>query len=131
MKKQLFLFPLLQSTIVLFLLFLLSVISGTDLVLPINVLIMTGIFSTVIVFPSLGFFIARTKELELIQEFFKIGGMLIVRLVPAGIGLILGFAIDSKPLVGTSELCILFAWIRWMWELTKMMANYYRREMKI
>ena len=122
-----FLIPLLQSTAILFLLFLLSVIPGIDSALPLNALTTIGI-STAVISPSLGFFIAR--ELELIREFFKIGGTLVARLVPAGIGLLFGFALDSKPLAGASELCILFAWIEWMWRLTKMMADYYKRELK-
>ena len=125
-----FLLPLLQSTAILFLLFLLSVISGVDSALPLNALTTIGI-STAVISPSLGFFIARTKDLELIREFFKLGGILTARLVPAGIGLLFGFALDSKPLAGASELCILFAWIEWMWRLTKMMADYYKREMKM
>jgi len=130
LKKQPFLFLLFQSTAVLFLLFLVSVISGVDSVLPLNALTTIGI-SAVVIFPSLGFFIARTKDLELIQEFFKIGGILVARLVPAGVGLLFGFAFNSKPLTGASELCILFAWIEWMWRLTKMVADYYKRESKL
>jgi len=129
LKEQPFLFPLLQSMAVLFLLFLLSIVSGVDSVLSLDALTIIGI--SAVVSPSLGFFISGIKELELIQEFFKLGGILIARLVPAGVGLLFGFAFNSKPLTGASELCILFAWIGWMWGLTKMLADYYKKEIRM
>ena len=130
MSRYPFLAPFIQSLTVLFLLFLLSVNLGVGLILPPTALTTIGI-STVLASPSIGFFIARTKDMELIQEFFKLGGTLIARLVPAGIGLVFGFALNLAPLTGASELCILFAWIGWMWGLTRTMADYYKKEVKM
>jgi len=119
--------PFIQSLTVLFLLFLLSANLGVGSLLPPNALTTIAV-STVLTSPSIGFFIAKTKDVELIQEFFKLGGTLVARVIPAGIGLILGFAFNLEPLTGVSEFCILLAWIGWMWGLMRMMADYYRKE---
>jgi len=130
LNRHPFLAPFIQSLTVLFLLFLLSVNLGVGSILPSNALTTIAI-STVLTSPSIGFFIARTKDIKLIQEFFKLGGTLVARAVPAGIGLISGLALNLEPLIGASELCILFAWIGWMWGLMRTMADYYKREMKV